>query len=174
MSLHSAKGLEFPVVFLAGMEQGLFPHQRSMEDPVKMEEERRLCYVGMTRAKRVLTMSHAQCRRLHGKDFYPMQSRFIREIPEKLIRQVRLKGSGSLPGQRETAPPPRFSTTAATRLRSEQEIPFKPGQRVAHPKFGEGVVLMYEGDGGHTRIQVNFSRAGSKWLMVAQAPLQAV
>jgi DNA helicase-2/ATP-dependent DNA helicase PcrA len=166
MTLHSAKGLEFPLVFLAGMEEGLFPHQRSSEDPAKLEEERRLCYVGMTRAKRRLFLTHAEARRMHGSDFSPSASRFIREVPAELIEEVRLRANVSRPVFRRA---PRGAGIG-------QEVPgngaFRLGQRVEHPKFGEGVVLMYEGQGSHARVQVNFANAGAKWLVVAYANLR--
>ena len=166
MTLHSAKGLEFPVVFLCGLEEGLFPHGRSSDDPGKLEEERRLCYVGMTRAKRKLCMSYAESRRLHGADVYPMPSRFLRELPPERVEQVRLRGTVRSPGTRirpgrSGAPAPPHDDPDGLRL----------GQRVRHPKFGEGVVLTYEGQGSHARVQVNFKTAGSKWLVVAYANL---
>ena len=166
MTLHSAKGLEFPAVFLCGMEEGLFPHSRSSEDPGMLEEERRLCYVGMTRAKRKLCMSYAESRRLHGSDVYPMPSRFLRELPAERIEQVRLRGKVTSPGARtpsgrSTARAPARGGPGGLRL----------GQRVEHPKFGEGVVLMYEGQGSHARVQVNFKAVGSKWLVVEYANL---
>ena len=166
MTLHSAKGLEFPAVFLCGLEEGLFPHGRSSDDPGKLEEERRLCYVGMTRAKRKLCMSYAESRRLHGSDVYPMPSRFLRELPAERIEQVRLRGTVTAPGARirpgrSGAPAPSHDGPDGLRL----------GQRVRHPKFGEGVVLTYEGQGSHARVQVNFKTAGSKWLVVAYANL---
>ena len=166
MTLHSAKGLEFPAVFLCGLEEGLFPHGRSSDDPGKLEEERRLCYVGMTRAKRKLCMSYAESRRLHGSDVYPMPSRFLRELPAERIEQVRLRGTVTAPGARirpgrSGAPAPPHDEPDGLRL----------GQRVRHPKFGEGVVLTYEGQGSHARVQVNFKTAGSKWLVVAYANL---
>ena len=160
MTLHSAKGLEFPHVFLAGMEEGLFPHQRSSEDLVQLEEERRLCYVGITRARTNLTLTHAQHRRLHGSDYYPTPSRFIREIPQELISPVRLAGN-PIPG-----------SLFATHGESAREGDFTLGQRVLHARFGEGVILNLEGTGANTRVQVNFSDAGSKWLVVAYANLQ--
>ena len=168
MTLHSAKGLEFPLVFLGGMEEGLFPHQRSSEEPSKLEEERRLCYVGMTRAKRQLTLTHAEARRLHGADYYPVASRFIREIPAELIEEVRMRADVSRPVYRRTEQRPLGAVDAA------EEGDFRLGQRVEHPKFGEGVVLMYEGQGSHARVQVNFENAGAKWLVVAYANLQTV
>ena len=170
MTLHSAKGLEFPVVFVCGMEEGLFPHSRSSDDPEKLEEERRLCYVGMTRAKRKLCMSYAESRRLYGdSDRYSTPSRFLRELPRERIEEVRLRGTVSRPGwrpptRRRSDPAPMHDDTNGLRL----------GQRVQHPKFGEGVVLMYEGQGTHARVQVNFEGSGSKWLVVAYANLVPV
>lgn len=159
MTLHSAKGLEFPLVFLCGLEEGLFPHQRSLNDPGKLEEERRLCYVGMTRAMQVLCLTHAEVRRIHNAEFYPEPSRFLQEIPMDLVREVRLRGSVSWP---------RYTPHA------DQADSFALGQRVAHPRFGKGVVLNYEGRGAHARVQVNFEHAGTKWLVLAYANLGAV
>jgi len=159
MTLHSAKGLEFPNVFLVGMEEGLFPHQRSSEDLVQLEEERRLCYVGITRAQYSLTLTYAQHRRLHGSDYYPQPSRFIRELPADLINEIRLGGAMATP---------KFNGDSTSKEDSE----FTLGQRVLHAKFGEGVILNLEGSGDHTRIQVNFEQAGSKWLVAAYAGLQ--
>ena len=170
MTLHAAKGLEFPFVFLCGMEDGLFPHSRSSEDPGKLEEERRLCYVGMTRAKRKLCMSYAESRRLYGgSDRYSTPSRFLRELPPERVEEVRLRGTVSRPGtpvrpRRRIGPQSTRDETSGLRL----------GQRVRHPKFGEGVVLMYEGEGSHARVQVNFEMAGSKWLVVGYAKLVSI
>ena len=167
MTLHSAKGLEFPVVFLCGMEEGLFPHSRSSQDPGKLEEERRLCYVGMTRAKLRLCMSYAESRRLYGgTDRYSTPSRFLRELPPERIEEVRLRGSVARPGSRLPGRRrPGLETMA------EPSDGLRLGQRVRHPRFGEGVVLMCEGQGAHARVQVNFEAAGSKWLVVAYANL---
>jgi len=160
MTLHSAKGLEFPLVFLAGLEEGLFPHQRSSDDPAQLEEERRLCYVGITRARERLFLTCAESRRLHGSDFYPRPSRFLQEVPGDLIEEVRLGGSVSIPRRH---PDQESATDEGLRL----------GQRVRHATFGEGVVLNLEGYGQHARVQVNFERAGAKWLMAALAHLTA-
>jgi DNA helicase-2/ATP-dependent DNA helicase PcrA len=168
MTLHSAKGLEFPLVFLAGMEEGLFPHHLSSDDPGKLEEERRLCYVGMTRAKSRLFMTHAEARRLHGADYYPVASRFIREIPAELIEEVRMRADVSRPVFR------RAEQAAGAAGGASDNGDFRLGQRVEHPKFGQGVVLMYEGQGSHARVQVNFENAGAKWLVVAYANLQSL
>jgi DNA helicase-2/ATP-dependent DNA helicase PcrA len=161
MTLHSAKGLEFPLVFLTGMEEGLFPHQRSVTDLEGLEEERRLCYVGMTRAMRVLYLSYAEQRRLHGIDSYGQVSRFVREIPEGLIEEVRPRVQVSRP-------------LAVGRFRAEEEQVggVRLGARVRHGKFGDGVVLNVEGSGAHARVQVSFERQGTKWLMVQYANLE--
>ncbi|MGI9333072.1 MAG: DNA helicase II [Gammaproteobacteria bacterium] len=172
MTLHAAKGLEFPVVFLVGLEDGLFPHERSMNDPAQLEEERRLCYVGITRARTVLFLSHAEVRRLHGQEFTSMPSRFLRELPQKLLEEVRVRARVSRPSFAHT--PVRRERGAPLSGSISDDGEFRLGQRVAHPKFGEGVVLMYEGNGNHARVQVNFEQAGSKWLVVAYANLQSV
>lgn len=163
MTLHSAKGLEFPLVFIGGMEEGLFPHSMSSQEPGRLEEERRLCYVGMTRAMRQLYLSYAESRRLHGSDSYPVPSRFLREIPAELIQEVRL-------GAQVVRPVCHSSLTG----NDDSESGFRLGQRVVHPKFGEGVVLNAEGQGGSARIQVNFEAAGAKWLVLAYARLEPV
>ena len=170
MTLHSAKGLEFPLVFLAGMEEGLFPHRMSMDKIASLEEERRLCYVGITRAKSKLYLTHAESRRLHGEVNLCRPSRFIKEIPKQLIDEIRLKTTISRTkvhrrnGMRDS-------------LSSGAEIPqteISLGQRVAHGKFGEGVVLNYEGQGANARVQVNFDAAGSKWLVLSYAKLEVL
>ena len=170
MTLHSAKGLEFPLVFLAGMEEGLFPHRMSMDKIASLEEERRLCYVGITRAKSKLYLTQAESRRLHGEVNLCRPSRFIKEIPKQLIDEIRLKTT--------------VSRTKVHRrngmhdsLSSGAEIPqteISLGQRVAHGKFGEGVVLNYEGQGSNARVQVNFDAAGSKWLVLSYAKLEVL
>jgi len=167
MTLHSAKGLEFAVVFLCGLEEGLFPHQRSQDDPHRLEEERRLCYVGMTRARRRLFLTHAESRRLNGQDYFPAPSRFLREIPAALIEEVRARGGVARPLHRRGDAAPGGGP---------EPLPggLALGQRVAHPRFGEGVVLNCEGRGSHARVQVNFERAGAKWLVVQYANLEAV
>jgi DNA helicase-2/ATP-dependent DNA helicase PcrA len=164
MTLHSAKGLEFPVVFLAGMEDGLFPHQRSIADLASLEEERRLCYVGATRAMQQLYITYAEQRRLYGVDQYGQPSRFIGELPADLIEEIRPRLQVSRPafirrgGTLDEAP------THAMRM----------GSRVRHAKFGDGVVLNFEGNGPQARIQVNFESQGTKWLMVSYANLEVV
>ena len=170
MTLHSAKGLEFPLVFLAGMEEGLFPHRMSMDKIASLEEERRLCYVGITRAKSKLYLTHAESRRLHGEVNLCRPSRFIKEIPKELIDEIRLKATVS-----RTKVHRRNSMHDS--LSSGAEIPqteISLGQRVAHGKFGEGVVLNYEGQGSNARVQVNFDAAGSKWLVLSYAKLEVL
>jgi len=142
------------------MEEGLFPHSMSSEDPARLEEERRLCYVGMTRAMQVLYLCHAESRRLHGNESYPLPSRFIREIPPELMREVRAGPSISKP-----------LYGGSPYYDSSDLSGFHLGQRVSHAKFGEGVVLNAEGQGGSARVQVNFEKVGSKWLVVAYANL---
>lgn len=163
MTLHSAKGLEFPVVFMTGMEDGLFPHQRSIGEIASLEEERRLCYVGTTRAMRRLYLTHAEQRRLHGVDTFGMASRFIGELPPELLDEVRPRVQVSRP------------VLAPRRPVEEQAVPgMRMGSRVRHAKFGDGVILNFEGNGPQARIQVNFERAGSKWLMLSYAHLEVV
>jgi DNA helicase-2/ATP-dependent DNA helicase PcrA len=165
MTLHSAKGLEFPLVFLCGMEDGLFPHQRSLTDLDGLEEERRLCYVGMTRAMRQLYVTYAEQRRLHGVDSYGQPSRFLQELPEELVEEVR----------------PRIQVARAVgsgrfrKIAEELPVPgMHLGSRVRHSKFGDGVVLNVEGNGPHARVQVNFEAEGTKWLMLQYANLEPV
>jgi DNA helicase II / ATP-dependent DNA helicase PcrA len=164
MTLHSAKGLEFPVVFLAGMEDGLFPHQRSVADLAGLEEERRLCYVGATRAMRQLYITYAEQRRLYGVDTYGQPSRFISELPADLVEEIRPRLQVSRP-------------VFVRRSPSLEEPPpqnMRMGSRVRHSKFGDGVVLNFEGNGPHARVQVNFERQGTKWLMLSYANLVRV
>jgi len=167
MTLHSAKGLEFPVVFLAGMEEGLFPHQRSAADASSLEEERRLCYVGATRAMRRLFVTYAEQRRLYGVDTYGQPSRFIGELPTELIEEVRPRLHVSRPS---------FTSRAPARIAGpDADTPnMRMGSRVRHSKFGDGVVLNFEGNGPQARIQVNFERQGTKWLMLSYANLEVV
>ncbi|MDH5833220.1 DNA helicase II [Luteimonas kalidii] len=166
MSLHSAKGLEFPLVFLAGMEEGLFPNARSIEESGRLEEERRLAYVGITRARQKLVLSYAESRRLHGQDMYGVPSRFLREIPATLLSEVRPRVQVSRPAY---SPQPRRDWGHAS---LDQSPGLKLGQNVVHAKFGSGVVTDLEGSGAHARVQVNFEDGGSKWLVLAYANLQ--
>jgi DNA helicase-2/ATP-dependent DNA helicase PcrA len=185
MTLHTAKGLEFPLVFLAGMEDGLFPHQRSLNDLDGLEEERRLCYVGMTRAMRQLYFTYAEQRRLHGVDSFNAPSRFLSEVPSALIEEVRPRirlsqpgygpGGHALGGARGPAHAAGGAhSRAGGSLAETIGGGMRLGSRVRHGKFGEGVVLNVEGQGPHARIQVNFERQGSKWLMLQYANLEVM
>jgi len=164
--MHSAKGLEFPLVFMCGMEDGLFPHQRSIADPNGLEEERRLCYVGITRAKQVLYITHAEQRRLHGMDNFSQPSRFIREIPDEHVEEVRPRVQVSRPMR-----PTRSTRRQGTATSASNELGIRLGQRVRHKKFGDGVILNCEGQGAHARVEVNFEMAGTKWLVLSYANL---
>ncbi len=164
MTMHSAKGLEFPLVFLCGMEDGLFPHQRSVADPNGLEEERRLCYVGITRAKQTLYITYAEQRRLHGMDSFSQPSRFIAEIPEELVEEIRPRVQVSRP----ISPRSRGHTGG---IAPGESLGIKLGQRVRHGKFGDGVILNCEGQGAHARVEVNFETAGTKWLVLSYANL---
>ena len=161
MTLHSAKGLEFPLVFLAGLEENLFPHRMSLEEPGRLEEERRLCYVGITRAMERLILTYAETRRLHGSESYNPPSRFLRELPAELVQEVRLQSRVSRPA----------SVLAQAAMPAGA---FDLGQRVYHQVFGEGVVLNFEGRGSSARVEVNFDGEGSKWLVLQYAKLQAL
>jgi DNA helicase-2/ATP-dependent DNA helicase PcrA len=163
MTMHSAKGLEFPLVFLSGMEDGLFPHQRSIADPNGLEEERRLCYVGITRAKQLLYVTYAEQRRLHGMDNFSQPSRFIAEIPGEYVEEVRPRVQVSRPLRS-----PSLRSRPAT---PSAEAGVRLGQRVRHNKFGDGVILNCEGQGVHARVEVNFETAGTKWLVLSYANL---
>ena len=154
MTIHAAKGLEFPLVFIAGMEEGIFPSKQSNEDFAKLEEERRLCYVGMTRAMKKLVLSHAEIRRQYGREEYHRPSRFIRELPTEFIDEIRVKTKSSV----------NPSTV-------QNSTGFNLGQNVQHAKFGAGVVLAIEGSGASARVQVKFASHGIKWLVLAYANL---
>ncbi|UZJ43718.1 DNA helicase II [Marinimicrobium sp. C6131] len=169
MTLHSAKGLEFPLVFLAGVEENLFPHKMSMEDPDRLEEERRLCYVGITRAMEKLYISYAETRRLYGAETFNALSRFVREIPAELIHEVRLKTTVTRPMGYGKGDYGRANNVSLTD--SGEDTGFHLGQRVSHGVFGEGVILHFEGQGAHARVQVNFDDEGSKWLVLQYAKL---
>ncbi|MGB1237472.1 MAG: DNA helicase II [Pseudomonadales bacterium] len=165
MTLHSAKGLEFPLVFMVGMEEGLFPSSRASEEPGRMEEERRLCYVGITRAMQQLYLTYAESRRMYGQDNYNKPSRFIPEIPAELLEEVRLNATVSRPVQTRSN---MYSQEA------ERVSGLQLGQRVYHESFGEGIVLNCEGEGAKTRVQVNFDDAGIKWLVLGFTTLEAL
>ena len=164
MTLHSAKGLEFPLVFVAGMEENLFPHKMSVEEPGRLEEERRLCYVGITRAMAKLYLTYAETRQLYGSESWNGVSRFVRDIPGDLLDEVRLGTAVSRPSG--------FSRPTVAGVAAQEDTGLQLGQRVAHTSFGEGVILNVEGSGSHARVQVNFHDAGAKWLVLQYANLQ--
>jgi DNA helicase-2/ATP-dependent DNA helicase PcrA len=166
MTLHTAKGLEFPFVILCGMEEGLFPHQMSMGEPGRLEEERRLCYVGMTRAMKSLMLTYAESRRLYGQEHPCRVSRFVREIPAEYMEEVRLKSKISRP----------VSVTSKLVFAdsfSQEEGGYYIGQAVVHPKFGKGRIVDLEGNGERMRVQVKF-RGENKWLIASMAKLEPV
>ncbi len=165
MTMHSAKGLEYPLVIMCGLEDGLFPHQRSLADPLGLEEERRLCYVGITRAKEQLYITYAEQRRLHGSDSFAHRSRFISEIPDELVEEVRPRVQVSRPLKRSG------SVRTHAGFPADTGLGVSLGQRVRHGKFGEGVILNCEGQGAHARVEVNFEQAGTKWLVLNYANL---
>jgi DNA helicase-2/ATP-dependent DNA helicase PcrA len=164
MTLHSAKGLEFPLVFITGFEEGLFPHKLSIEDPAQLQEERRLCYVGMTRAMEKLFIVHAEMRNLYGTENFNPPSRFLREIPPELTMEVRT--GGNIPRHQ-----PRSKSIVSGEV---PDTEFKLGQTVSHEVFGEGVILNYEGQGANARVEVSFNKGKTKWLMVSYAKLRSI
>jgi DNA helicase-2/ATP-dependent DNA helicase PcrA len=195
MTLHAAKGLEFPLVCMVGMEQGLFPSERSISDPERLAEERRLCYVGITRAMRQLYLSHAETRRLYGRTEPRVRSSFVDEVPPDVLEEVRPRINLSRPiyvpdrhgssGRRSDSfdqrPEANYRLTPPSSLRlrqapvpGEPKLPFRLGTRVRHTKFGDGVVLSFEESGNDLRVQVNFERQGMKWLIMKYANLTAV
>ena len=185
MTLHAAKGLEFPTVFIVGLEEGLFPSERSAFDADKLPEERRLCYVGLTRAMQHLYLTHAESRRIFGHTSYRDPSRFLSELPPEAIEEIRPRilvsrplytapgpaiirhgadiGSGAPQRRSRAAPPP-----------AGEETPMRLGARVRHPKFGEGTILRFEGNGENRQVHVNFEDAGQKWLMFSLARLEQI
>ncbi|MDR0805524.1 MAG: DNA helicase II [Enterobacteriaceae bacterium] len=164
MTLHSAKGLEFQQVFIVGMEEGMFPSQMSLDEGGRLEEERRLAYVGVTRAMQKLTLTYAETRRLYGKEVYHRPSRFVGELPEECIEEVRLRASVSRPVSHS-----RMGTPI-----SHNDSGYKLGQRVSHPKFGEGTIINMEGSGEHARLQIAFQGEGIKWLVASYARLEVL
>ena len=172
MTLHSAKGLEFPLVIMAGVEEGLFPHKMSGDDPERLEEERRLCYVGITRAMQKLFITYAETRRLYGSETFNSVSRFVKEIPSDCIQEVRLKMSVTRPVNVQRKPNPQILRKGMSDV--GEDTGFNLGQLVTHAIFGEGVIVHFEGQGPSARIQVNFKKEGSKWLVMQYAKLEAV
>ena len=174
MTLHSAKGLEFPLVFLSGLEEGLFPHNMSLDDPTRLEEERRLCYVGITRAMSKLFITYAESRRLHGNTVTHVASRFLKEIPVDTLEAVRPKVQVSRPHSQNHSPQ---SLNTPEKARFQKATPTNDlgmniGGLVRHPTFGEGTVVNFEGAGAHARVQVHFKKVGTKWLVAAYAKLE--
>jgi DNA helicase-2/ATP-dependent DNA helicase PcrA len=183
MTLHSAKGLEFPIVFLIGLEDGVFPHLRAIGEPDQLEEERRLCYVGITRAMERLYLTHAWSRTLFGGTQYNPPSRFLAEIPEQLVEEVKANRRGSRrrsgswgesfgaaehrDRQVESALRPRTPAPSGA-----DQLGLRIGDDVRHKKFGEGVILGIEGTGDKTEAVVNFAGVGEKRLLLAWAPLE--
>lgn len=160
MTLHAAKGLEFPLVFLVGMEEGVFPSKMSLDEPGRLEEERRLCYVGMTRAMKKLVISYAEIRRQYGREEYHRPSRFLKELPAQFLDEVR-------PTAR-SQPAMTFKSKASVQ---EDNCGMSIGQNVSHATFGQGVILAMEGGGAHKRVQIKFKEQGVKWLVLAYANL---
>ncbi len=167
MTVHSAKGLEFNVVFISGLEEGLFPHENAILEADGLEEERRLMYVAVTRARQRLYLSHAQTRMLHGQTRYNLPSRFFEEIPEALLKWLTPKaGKGGFAGV-----PPEETFSSARAAPADRGGGFHVGQNVEHAKFGAGVIVNAEGSGNDARVQVNFGAAGMKWLALSVAKL---
>ena len=169
MTVHSAKGLEFPVVFLVGLEEDLFPSRQSKDEPHLLDEERRLCYVGMTRAMSSLTLSYASRRFIHGQSFYSMNSRFLDEIPRNFLNYIKNPNSDSLITSFEDVKnPPQKMVSSST------DSKYAIGQLVSHAKFGIGTILNYEGSGDSMRLQIKFQKVGTKWLISSYAKLEIV
>jgi len=164
MTIHSAKGLEFDIVFITGLEEGLCPHEQSLIESDGLEEERRLMYVAVTRARENLYLTYAQSRLMYGQTQYNLSSRFLDEIPENLIKKINVIETPQIKQYNQ----PR----QVTQSYSNSEYPFKIGSQVLHKKFGNGVVLSYEGSLNDLRIQVQFSKAGTKWLALEFAKLE--
>lgn len=162
MTLHSAKGLEFSQVFIVGVEEGMFPSQMSLDEGGRLEEERRLAYVGVTRAMKKLTLTYAENRRLYGKEVSHRPSRFIGELPKECVEEVRLRATVSRPVNHNRLGTPIISNDTGYSL----------GQRVKHPKFGDGTIINIEGSGEHCRLQIAFNGEGIKWLVAAFARLE--
>jgi DNA helicase II / ATP-dependent DNA helicase PcrA len=173
MTVHSAKGLEFHAVFLSGLEEGLFPHENSLTEADGIEEERRLMYVALTRARRRLYLLLAQSRMLHGQTRYPIASRFFQEIPDALMRRINRPspqpaGWGGRPLARSSG----HRSPVTGHGAAVADSPWHVGQNVVHPAFGTGVIVNTEGRGTQARVQVNFRQGGMKWLMLEYAKLE--
>ena len=168
MTVHSAKGLEFPVVFLVGLEEDLFPSRQSKDEPHLLDEERRLCYVGMTRAMKSLTLSYASRRFLHGQSFYSLSSRFLDEIPKSFLNYIKNESTENSYQRYEK------NTNVSNKMIATSDSIYSIGQVVKHAKFGLGTILNYEGSGDSMRLQINFQKAGTKWLISSYANLEIV
>lgn len=166
MTLHSAKGLEFPRVFIVGVEEGIFPSRMALEESGRLEEERRLAYVGITRAKQQLTISHAESRRLYGKEERHLVSRFVSELPQECIREIRLRGTVT-----RTFAPSAVNNQSINLLNQSE---WKMGQKVNHAKFGNGTIINVEGSENNTRLQIAFQNQGIKWLIAHLAKLERI
>jgi DNA helicase-2/ATP-dependent DNA helicase PcrA len=173
MTVHASKGLEYKVVFISGLEEGLCPHEQSLYENAGLEEERRLMYVAVTRARQRLYLSHAQSRMLHGKVRYGIPSRFLDEIPEKLLKHLNSKPVSKPSYSRDYNALPQIMNTQQSRDQ-KGAMPWNIGQQVAHAKFGNGVVVSYEGNASDMRVQVNFGREGLKWLAMEFAKLTPI
>lgn len=173
MTVHASKGLEFKAVFISGLEEGLCPHEQSLFENTALEEERRLMYVAVTRARQRLYLSHAQSRMLHGKVRYGIPSRFLDEIPEVLLKRLNSKPVARSGGSRDYSELPAMMNKQQSSTQ-KNAMPWKIGQQVAHAKFGEGVVVSYEGNASDMRVQVNFGREGLKWLAMEFAKLTPI
>ncbi len=174
MTVHAAKGLEFHTVFITGLEEGLFPHQNSINTDGGLDEERRLMYVAITRARRRLYLSFAQSRMLHGQVSYGMASSFLRELPDNLLHWLtpRISARKSFDAYLPSTPSAPASSFAASE--QPRSSPWRSGQAVFHTKFGEGMIVNLEGSGADARVQVNFRKAGVKWLALEYAKLTAL
>ena len=168
MTIHAAKGLEFEHVFLVGMEEDLFPSRQSKDEPHLLDEERRLCYVGMTRARKKLTLSHAIKRFLHGQSFHAYPSRFLDEIPSEYTHRIKQ------PANRYQQTTQQQDRSLNQHIRPKDSGTLSIGRTVKHAKFGYGTILNFEGNGETQRIQIQFKTAGTKWLIIAYANLEFV
>ena len=169
MTVHSAKGLEFPVVFLVGLEEDLFPSRQSKDETHLLDEERRLCYVGMTRAMQSLTLSYASKRFLHGQSFYSLNSRFLDEIPRNFLNYIKNPNNESVTKSYENS-----DAFSKKMVSSKSDSIYSIGQVVKHSKFGLGTILNYEGSGDSMRLQIKFQKVGTKWLISSYANLEIV
>ncbi|MES2181196.1 MAG: UvrD-helicase domain-containing protein [Pseudomonadota bacterium] len=173
MTVHAAKGLEFKAVFISGLEEGLCPHEQSLYENSGLEEERRLMYVAVTRARQRLYLSHAQSRMLHGQVRYGIPSRFLDEIPDGLLKRLNSKAVTKSGSGRDYNELPAMMSKQQSNTQ-KNAMPWKIGQQVAHAKFGNGVIVSYEGNADDMRVQVNFGREGLKWLLLGLAKLNPV